>query len=547
MADSPSARTKAFISYSHADEEYRKRLRIHLQLYIREQNIDVWDDTHIDPGERWKDEIKQAIASAKVAILLVSADFLASEFIAHDELPPLLDAAKKDGLVIFSIILSASAFQKTKLANYQTFNKPSEPLISLPKDRQEEIWAKLAEKVAATLDTASPPIKESDVSPKTNKKGLNEEDEHHDTKRKQTPSAPSPQLPRSKFKGIQQNTELVGHTNGVTALALSPDIQMVVSGDEKGKVKIWDIAKRTSFTPDEVLSLGTKLWPWGLNPVTSIVFHPEGRTFLVGWRNGKIKLWKCTGEFLQSIPMWQHNWGLRTSKGVEALAIAPDGLVIIIAGQAVNYEVQGGGESQAIVNAEWSLKWREYPKTDKYIVAEDYPYIEKFGHYDCEEETPSIAFSLKGRFFAASSSTGTIRIWDIFQGKERPTLTNTAGTRDLFTSITFHPDENMLAAINAEGQCFIWDLPAGNIQKVIDPLSGKITAIAFSPSGSHLAIAHSSGALGFWSPFSEEWLKSFKAHEQSIPALVYSADGHHLVSGSLDKTIKIWEIRETDY
>jgi eukaryotic-like serine/threonine-protein kinase len=114
------------------------------------------------------------------------------------------------------------------------------------------------------------------------------------------------------------------------------------------------------------------------------------------------------------------------------------------------------------------------------------------------------------------------------------------------TGITFHPDENLLAAINREGQCLIWKLSTGNIQKVLDPLSGKITAIAFSPRGSHLAVAHSSGAMGFRSPFSEEWIKPFKAHEQSISALVYSSDGHHLVSGSLDKTIKVWEIIETD-
>lgn len=158
MAGSPSARSKAFVSYNHADIDHLKRLHVHLEHYKREQKLDIWDDTRITPGTVWKEEIKQAIASAKVAILLVSADFLASEFIAHDELPPLLEAAERDGLIIFLVILSHCAFQRSKLAKYQALNNPSQPLISTQYWQQEEIWAKLAEQVADALrPVVSPP------------------------------------------------------------------------------------------------------------------------------------------------------------------------------------------------------------------------------------------------------------------------------------------------------------------------------------------------------------------------------------------------------
>jgi hypothetical protein len=107
MASSPSTRTKVFISYSHADKEWLDRLKRHLKPLVREGNLDCWDDTHIRPGDDWKQEIQNALDTAQVAVLLISADFFASDFIDETELPPLLDAAKAKGARILPVILSS--------------------------------------------------------------------------------------------------------------------------------------------------------------------------------------------------------------------------------------------------------------------------------------------------------------------------------------------------------------------------------------------------------------------------------------------------------
>ncbi len=155
MTTKTPRRTKVFISYSHADVEWLKRLRVHLRPLEREHRIEIWDDTRIKPGSRWKEEIRQAIAAAKVAVVLVSADFLASDFIETDELPPLLSAAEKEGAHILPVILSPSRFSTTILAQFQAVNDPAKPLVGLSKAEQEADLVKVTEAIETAFGDSS--------------------------------------------------------------------------------------------------------------------------------------------------------------------------------------------------------------------------------------------------------------------------------------------------------------------------------------------------------------------------------------------------------
>ncbi len=108
MGYNSSEHAKVFVSYSHKDQKYLERLQVHLKDLERKGIIDLWSDTKIIPGTNWREEIKRAIESATIGVLLVSADFLASQFIAEDELPPLLKVARTRGTVILPVILSKS-------------------------------------------------------------------------------------------------------------------------------------------------------------------------------------------------------------------------------------------------------------------------------------------------------------------------------------------------------------------------------------------------------------------------------------------------------
>src|SRR6185436_10264273 len=88
---------------------------------------------------------EEAIKCARVAVLLVSADFLASEFITTEELPPLLEAAQEEGARILSVILSPCGFLRHPiLSKFQSVNNPSEPIESMRRDKQEAVFDKVS-------------------------------------------------------------------------------------------------------------------------------------------------------------------------------------------------------------------------------------------------------------------------------------------------------------------------------------------------------------------------------------------------------------------
>jgi hypothetical protein len=158
MALSPLVRTNVFISYSHVDKEWMDRLKRHLKPLVREGRLNCLDDTRIRPGDDWKQEkqeIRTALDTAQVAVLLISADFFASDFIDENELPPLLAAAEAKGTRILPVILSASRFARhPDLACFQAVNALEQPLRKMLPAEQEEVLDRLAQIIESAFNNS---------------------------------------------------------------------------------------------------------------------------------------------------------------------------------------------------------------------------------------------------------------------------------------------------------------------------------------------------------------------------------------------------------
>ncbi|OAI40630.1 hypothetical protein AYO38_05610 [bacterium SCGC AG-212-C10] len=147
---SDSYRTGVFISYSHEDREWVDRLEIVLKPYLGGESFDVWDDSDIRPGQKWSQEIDRALSKARVAVLLVSPDFLASDFISKVELPEILRRAGQD-LTVFWIPIRPSAYEITPLASFQAASDPGKPLAALSRTQREAALVKIAREIASAM------------------------------------------------------------------------------------------------------------------------------------------------------------------------------------------------------------------------------------------------------------------------------------------------------------------------------------------------------------------------------------------------------------
>ena len=85
-----AARDGVFLSYSHDDQDWRRKFMQMLVPLVRNRGLELWDDTHIPVGDDWRRNIDDGVRRAGAALLLVTDSYLASRFIMEEELPALI-------------------------------------------------------------------------------------------------------------------------------------------------------------------------------------------------------------------------------------------------------------------------------------------------------------------------------------------------------------------------------------------------------------------------------------------------------------------------
>ena len=145
-------RDQVFISYSREDEKHMIELLKHLKPLQRSGAVTAWSDQQIAAGAQWLQEIKTALSKTSVAVLLVSPDFLASDFINDQELGPLLQEAKAGGVRILWVPLRPSSYEESGLKDLQAVSPPEEPLAQMSKADRDAAWVRICKEIKRAVN-----------------------------------------------------------------------------------------------------------------------------------------------------------------------------------------------------------------------------------------------------------------------------------------------------------------------------------------------------------------------------------------------------------
>jgi len=149
----PEAKAKLptlFISYSHLDEKSTADLVKHLKHLKRFNIIDTWYDGKIGPGEEWSKAISANLESADIILLLVSIDYLNSEFCVGDELERALERHEAGTARVIPIILRSCMWQDMPFAKLQVFPAP-DATLDLAGDR-DKAFSDVAKKIREVVE-----------------------------------------------------------------------------------------------------------------------------------------------------------------------------------------------------------------------------------------------------------------------------------------------------------------------------------------------------------------------------------------------------------
>ena len=150
--------SRIFISYSHKDKNWEKRLKEQLDVLALEGHFSVWDDRQIKPGDDWFPEIERELDQADVAVMLVSASFLTSTFIRTEEVPKLIQRREQEGMRLIPLVIKPCAWQGVPwLAAIQGGSKDNFVLAGLSKNKQDQELANLALHIKDILNSANKP------------------------------------------------------------------------------------------------------------------------------------------------------------------------------------------------------------------------------------------------------------------------------------------------------------------------------------------------------------------------------------------------------
>ena len=141
-----------FICYSKKDKKWKNKLLVQLKVLEAHGIFITWNDDNIPPGEQWFKEIKRNLIQAKIAIILITANSLSSDFILHEEIPDILGKKEKEGILIIPAWAEHCNWESVVwLKRMQMWPNDGKPIEGRSTAEQNKIFTKITKSISKFL------------------------------------------------------------------------------------------------------------------------------------------------------------------------------------------------------------------------------------------------------------------------------------------------------------------------------------------------------------------------------------------------------------
>jgi len=347
---------------------------------------------------------------------------------------------------------------------------------------------------------------------------------------------------------------MMGHTNGVTSIAFSPDGETMASGGEHlfglfggdCTVRLWDTqTQKIIGQPMEGHTDG----------VYSVAFSPDGRTVVSGSSDKTVRLWDTRTQKSLGQPM-EAGWS------VSSVAFSPDGRIVVSGGydktvrlwdtqfqKSIGQPMEGHTAYVSSVAFSPNGAWVVSGSDDHSVRLWDTQTQKAIGQpMKHTSSVRNVAFSPDSTCIVSGSKDQTVRLWDAQTQKAigQPI----EGHTNAVLSVAFSPDGAYLVSGSKDKTIRLWDIK--NQKANGQPLYiSSVLSVACSPDGATVVSGHGSAfnvcndnTVRLWDTKSQKAIgQSMERHRWNVNSVAFSPDNAYVVSGSSDKTVRLWDTK----
>jgi WD40 repeat protein len=348
----------------------------------------------------------------------------------------------------------------------------------------------------------------------------------------------SPDVHLWEIASGQEFCSFEGHTTLVARYVFSPDGHYLASAGSKA-VRLWEVTRESQQFP----SLSGHLWG-----VSSVTFSPDGKFVASGGGNG-VCIWETlSGREVMSLP-----------GQVDSVVCSPDGRLLAAChrGRDYDHSWQGGlrlfdmssgreiyatkdlGDAAIVFSPDGKLLASGYRESIYICEAASGKRISTIhASFNPRSNSPndvaSLAFSPNGKLLASASTDGTLRVWEV------------SSQRNLFKCewmshfVAFRPDGKRLACCSKGGTIRLFGASGWREISGFRVHSHSV-CFCFSPNWEYFASITSDGTIHVVETASRREVASVVGHSDGqYASLAFSSDGNYLVSGSRDRSVRLW-------